>query len=73
MRVSSNVLIRLSRILEMDFKETQKLLKCANLATLSDRIKRDVIIMDGIKKNKCIADINDELIAHDFPDLLTNR
>ena len=73
MHPSSNVLIRLSRVLNMDIEETQKLLKCGNLATLSGTKKRDVIIMDGIIKKSDIVAINDELIAHGFPDLFTNR
>ena len=73
MHPSSNVLIRLSRVLEMNIDDTQTLLKCGNLATLSGTKKRDLVIMNGIIKNKDIIAINDDLIAHDFPDLFTNR
>ena len=57
----------------MNINDTQTLLKCGNLATLSGTKKRDLIIMNGIINNKNIADINDDLIAHEFPDLFTNR
>ena len=73
MHPSSNVLIRLSRVLEMDIDDTQTLLKCGNLATLSGTKKRDLIIMNGIINNKDIVDINDDLAAHGLPDLFTNR
>ena len=72
-RPSANVLIRLSRILEMNIEETQMLLKCGKHATLSKGTARDIIIMEGIIKNKCVSEINEKLIAHDFPDLYTNR
>lgn len=73
MHPSSNVLIRLSRVLEMNIDDTQTLLKCGNLATLSGTQKRDLIIINGIISNKDVVDINDDLIAHEFPDLFTNR
>lgn len=73
MHPSSNVLIRLSRVLEMNMDDTQKLLKCGNLPTLSGSRKRDIVIMNGIIHNKDIYDINDALIARGLPDLFTNR
>lgn len=73
MHPSSNVLIRLSRVLEMNIDDTQRLLKCGNLATLSGSRKRDVVIMNGIVNNKDIIDINNNLIEQGFPDLFTNR
>lgn len=73
MHPSSNVLIRLSRVLDMSIEDTQKLLKCGNLPTLSGERKRDLIIMNGIINNDDIMSINDDLIAHDFPDLFSNR
>lgn len=70
---SPNVLIRLSRVLEMNIEDTQILLKCGNLPTLSGERKRDLVIINGIVNNKDIMDINDDLISHEFPDLFTNR
>lgn len=68
-----NVLIRLSRVLDMDIEETQKLLKCGNCASLSGSKPRDVYIMDGIIHNRTITEISDILTEHSLPDLFTKR
>lgn len=73
MNPSPNILIRLSRVLEMNIENTQKLLRSGNVATLSGQRARDVIIMDGIIKEKSFHEINDDLIARGMPDLFTNR
>lgn len=73
MKPVRNVLIRLSRILDMDIDETQLLLKCGNVASLSGSRPRDLCIMEGIIHNKCIGDINDLLTEQGFPDLFTKR
>lgn len=73
MHPSPNILIRLSRVLEMNINDTQTLLKCGNLATLSGTRPRDIVIMDGIINNKGIEDINTELVARGYEDLYTNK
>lgn len=64
-----NVLLRLSRILEMNLPETQKLLKIAGRATLSGSSSRDVVIISGILKEQEIMDICDNLSRNGYPDL----
>lgn len=68
-----NVLLRLSRVLNMNIDETQQLLKCGNVALLSGRRPRDVVIMDGIIHNNDIADINENLEKHKMPDLFSKK
>lgn len=68
-----NVLIRLSRILNMSLDETQTLLKCGNVASLSGSKPRDVIIIEGIIKAKEIDDISNTLVEHGFGDLYSKK
>lgn len=68
-----NVLLRLSRILNMNLSETQKLLKIANLATLSGSNPRDIVIIDGISWNRDIVDINNKLIKFGYSDLFSKK
>lgn len=72
MNPKRNVLLRLSRVLNMDLPETQQLLKCGNAASLGAK-PRDIIIMDGILHNKDLADINEELVKRNLPDIFSNR
>lgn len=64
-----NALIRLSRVLEMNYDETQYLLKCGNVASLSGTRARDIKIIEGILHNRQLGDINEELIKSGFSDL----
>lgn len=68
-----NVLIRLSRILNMSLDETQTLLKCGNVASLSGSKPRDVVIIEGIIKAKEIDDISNTLVEHGFGDLYSKK
>lgn len=68
-----NVLLRLSRVLELDLDETQKLLKCGNCASLSGSKPRDVYIMDGILHGRGIADIDEELTENGLSGLFSNQ
>lgn len=68
-----NVLLRLSRVLELNLDETQKLLKCGNCASLSGGKPRDVYIMDGIIHDKSIADIDEKLTSQGLPGLFCKR
>lgn len=69
MNPSRNMLIRISRSLDMTFDETQVLLKSGNCAALSGNRGRDLYLIDGIENKKDIADINDALASHGYPDL----
>lgn len=68
-----NVLIRLSRILNMGLDETQVLLKCGNVALLSGSKPRDIVIIDGILNGKEIDDINDVLAEHGFSSIYSKK
>lgn len=68
-----NVLLRLSRILNMNLSETQDLLKIGNLATLSGSNPRDIIIIDGIIRNQDIVDISNKLIKYGYSDLFSKK
>lgn len=68
-----NVLLRLSRILNMDLSETQTLLKLGNLATLSGSNLRDIVIIDGILRNLDIVDICNQLTKNGFSDLFSKK
>lgn len=68
-----NVLIRLSRILNMNLEETQTLLKCGNVALLSGTKTRDIVIMDGIIHSKEIDDISTTLVDLGFSDLYSKK
>lgn len=68
-----NVLLRLSRILSMDFPETQMLLKIGKHATLSGSNPRDIIIMEGIIKNLDIMDISSNLARMGHTDLFAKK
>lgn len=68
-----NVLIRLSRILNMSLEETQTLLKCGNVASLSGSKPRDIIIINGILNRLEIDDINDLLLKHGFTDIYSKK
>jgi DNA-binding phage protein len=69
MNPSRNMLIRISRSLDMTFEETQILLKSGNCAALSGNRGRDLYLIDGIENKKGIADINDALTSHGYMDL----
>lgn len=71
MNPKRNVLLRLSRVLNMDLDETQDLLKCGNVATLSGTRPRDILIMDGILSGKDLTDISGILKEHALPDLFS--
>lgn len=68
-----DALIRLSRVLEMNYDETQYLLKCGNTASLSGTRARDVKIIEGILHNQQLGDINDALVKSGFSDLSNKR
>lgn len=68
-----NVLLRLSRILNMDLDETQKLLKIGNSASLSGSTPRDIVIIGGIINNQDIVDICNHLTENGFPDLFSKK
>lgn len=68
-----NVLLRLSRVLNMNLSETQKLLKIGNLASLSGSNPRDIVIIDGILRNLDIVDISNNLIKNGFSDLFSKK
>ena len=68
-----NVLLRLSRIVNMNLSETQKLLKLGNLASLSGSNPRDIVIIDGILRNLDIVDINNNLTKNGFSDLFSKK
>ena len=69
MNPSRNVLLRLALALEMNFEETQILLKSGNCAALSGHRSRDLYIIDGITGQKSFDEVNAALTAHGFPDL----
>ena len=64
-----NVLIRLSRILDMSIEATQQLLKMAGFSPLSGSRTHDVIIMYGIINGLNIMDIDRDLTKNGFPSL----
>lgn len=64
-----NVLLRLSRILEMNLTDTQSLLKLGGHATLSGSNPRDIVIISGILKEQDIADISEALSRNGYADL----
>lgn len=68
-----NVLLRLSRILEMNLSETQKMLKLGKIATLSGSSPRDIVIIDGILRNFDIMDICEQLSKNGYPDLFSKK
>ena len=68
-----NVLLRLSRIVNMNLSETQKLLKLGNLASLSGSNPRYIVIIDGILRNLDIVDINNNLTKNGFSDLFSKK
>lgn len=68
-----NVLIRLSRILNMSLEDTQTLLKCGNVATLSGAKPRDIVIIDGILNRREIDDISNALMQHGFTDIYSKK
>ena len=64
-----NVLLRLSRVLDMDMEKTQELLKLADVPMLSGSKKADLIIMYGIINKLSISDIDDDLVRNACPGL----
>lgn len=66
-----NVLIRLSRILDMNVEKTQELLKTANVPTLSGSKKEDLIVMYGIINHLDIADIDGDLTRNGYCSLFS--
>ena len=64
-----NVLIRLSRILDMSIEATQQLLKMAGFSPLSGSRTHDVIIMYGIINGLNIMDIDRDLTKNGYPSL----
>lgn len=69
MAPSRNVLLRIAFALEMDFEETQVLLKSGNCAALSANRKRDLYIIQGIENKTPFDEVNEMLQKHDLPDL----
>lgn len=69
MAPSRNVLLRIAFALEMDFEETQVLLKSGNCATLSANRKRDLYIIQGIENKTPYDEVNEILRKNDFADL----
>lgn len=68
-----DALIRLSRVLEMNYDETQCLLKYGSAASLSGTRARDIKIIEGILGNQQLGDINDQLVKSGFMDLSSKR
>lgn len=68
-----NVLLRLSRILCMNFEQTQQLLKLGRQAGLTANDPRDIVIIGGIIHGLDIADINDDLERKGFGDLFGKK
>ena len=66
-----NVLIRLSRILNMSIESTQQLLKMAGFSPLSGSRTEDVIIIYGIINDLNIMDIDRDLTRNGFPGLFS--
>ena len=66
-----NVLLRLSRVLEMSIEKTQQLLKMAGLSSLSGSKTEDLIIMYGIINGMRIMDIDQDLTRNGYPGLFS--
>ena len=66
---SRNVLLRLALALEMNFDETQILLKSGSCAALSGSRERDLFIIEGITNKRTYDEVNDNLNRYGFPDL----
>ena len=64
-----NVLLRLALVLRLSFEETQTLLRYGGRAALSGSRGRDIIISDGIIKQRTIDEVNAHLQSHYFVDL----
>ena len=69
MAPSRNVLLRIAFSLEMDFDETQVLLKSGNCAALSANRKRDLYIIQGIESKTPYDEVNEILRKNDLSDL----
>lgn len=69
MAPSRNVLLRIAFSLEMDFEETQVLLKSGNCAALSANRERDLYIIQGIANKLPYDEVNEILRKHNLPDL----
>lgn len=66
-----NVLLRLSRVLDMNIEKTQKLLKLAGLSPLSGTKTEDLIVMYGIINGLGISDIDQDLLRNGYPGLFS--
>ena len=66
-----NVLLRLSRVLEMNIEKTQQLLKMAGLSPLSGSKTEDLIVMYGIINGMNIMDIDQDLTRNGYPGLFS--
>ena len=66
-----NVLLRLSRVLEMNIEKTQQLLKMAGLSSLSGSKTEDLIVMYGIINGMSIMDIDQDLTRNGYPGLFS--
>ena len=66
---SRNVLLRLALTLELEFHETQDLLKLGGQASLSGQRERDILISDGIIHRRSIDEVNNRLLSYGFADL----
>ena len=64
-----NTILRMAIALNLDFGETQTLLKSGNCALLSASRARDLVIMKGINDSITYEAINEELEARDMPNL----
>lgn len=69
-RPSRNALICLALELQMDYSETQKLLKVGRLAQLSPRDSRDLLILHGIMHNKGLGDTDAALADAELEPLI---
>ena len=67
---SRDVLLRLAFVLELDYEQTQYLLKCGEEAPLSGRRARDVAIMKALEEHMDLMDVEDMLIDHDLEPLI---
>ena len=68
-----NVLLRLALVLRLSFEETQTLLRYGGRAALSGSRGRDIIISDGIIKQRTIEEVNAHLQSHYFVDLYSKE
>lgn len=64
-----NTLLRLALTLELDFSETQQLLKAGNVSLLSSSRLRDRVILVGLVNNDSIDEISKTLEKHGFINL----